>query len=125
MAINPCRLCDANCCKSYTITATAFDVLRVMEGTGKPADSFATLHQARLLAFDPDTTMDMEDDSWVYLLGFRSHPCVFLKDDRCEIRDWAPQSCRRYPFQINGKLNTRFCPLLSQLIFRAKGADKA
>jgi len=32
-------------------------------------------------------------------------------------------SCRRYPFQLDGKLNTRFCPLPSQLLFRAKGPD--
>jgi Fe-S-cluster containining protein len=120
---NPCSFCDANCCKSYIITVTAFDILRVMEKTGRGPDEFATLHQARLLAFDPDTTLDMEDDSWVYLLGFRSHPCVFLQKNRCAIHDCAPLSCRRYPFQLDGKLNARFCPFASQMIFRLKGAD--
>jgi len=120
---NPCSLCDANCCKSYVITATAFDVLRVMEQTGRKAEDFAMLHQARLLAFDPDTTLDMEDDSWVYLLGFKSHPCVFLEKNRCTIHVCAPLSCRRYPFQLDGKLNARFCPILPQLAFRLKGAD--
>lgn len=122
--VNPCSLCPAHCCKSYTITVTAFDVLRVCKKTGKPHSEFATLHQARLLAFDPDTTLDMEDDGWVYILGFKSHPCVFLgKDNLCTVHESAPMSCRRYPFQLNDKLNTRFCPLPSQLIFRLKGPD--
>ena len=121
--INPCSLCDANCCKSYMITATAFDILRVMEQTGRNAEDFAMLHQARLLAFDPDTTLDMEDDSWVYLLGFKSHPCFFLEKNRCTIHASAPLSCQRYPFQLDGKLNARFCPIIPQLAFRLKGAD--
>ncbi|NYZ73580.1 hypothetical protein H0O00_00395, partial [Candidatus Micrarchaeota archaeon] len=41
----------------------------------------------------------------------------------CSIRESAPISCRHYPFQLNGKLTTRLCPLLSQLAFRVKGPD--
>ncbi|MFH0737784.1 MAG: YkgJ family cysteine cluster protein [Candidatus Micrarchaeota archaeon] len=115
----PCSFCAAECCNSYIITATAFDVLRVIERTKKPWNGFAILHQARLLAFDPDTTLDMEDDGWVYLLGFKSHPCVFLKGGGlCSIHDCAPMACKRFPFQLDGKLNCRFCPLPSQLFFR-------
>jgi Fe-S-cluster containining protein len=121
--VNPCSFCPANCCKSYTITATAFDVLRVAEASGKRPEDFATLHQARLLAFDPDMALDMQDDGWVYLLGLKSHPCAFIKGNRCAIYASAPLSCRRYPFQLNGRLNPRMCPLASQLIFRVKGAD--
>lgn len=120
---NPCSLCPAHCCKSYTITVTAFDVLRLKRSGRDPRD-FAVLHQARLLSYDPDTTLEMEDESWVYLLGFRSHPCVFLgKDNLCTVHAQAPMSCRRYPYQLDGKLNTRFCPFPSQLLFRVKGPD--
>ena len=137
--MNPCFFCPANCCKSYTITVTAFDVLRAASASGRKPVEFATLHRARLLAFDPDTTLDIEGDGWSYLLGFMSHPCVFLRlggnksgaskpDTRkpnantCTIHASAPLSCRRYPFQLDGKLNTRMCPLASQLVFRLKGA---
>lgn len=123
LMLNPCSLCKAECCKTYTITVTAFDVLRAAEASGRAPEDFAVLHQARLLSFDPDTTLDMEDDSWVYILGFRSHPCVFLEKNRCQIHASAPQSCQRYPFQLDGRLNTRFCPLPSHLAFRLKGAD--
>jgi Fe-S-cluster containining protein len=121
--VGPCSFCPANCCKSYTITVTAFDVLRAAAASGKKPEEFATLHQARLLAYDPDMTLDMADDGWVYLLGFRSHPCAFVSGSRCMIHAAAPLSCRRYPFQLNNRLNTRCCPLPSQLIFRLKGAD--
>ncbi|MDD5171880.1 MAG: YkgJ family cysteine cluster protein [Candidatus ainarchaeum sp.] len=120
---NPCSFCKAECCKSYTITATAFDILRAMQRTGRSHEEFASLHQARLLAFDPDMTLDMEDDSWIYTLGFRSHPCVFLKNDRCAIHDCAPMACRRFPFTLAGELNTRFCPIPSQLVFRFRSPD--
>lgn len=94
-----------------------------MEHTGQPWKGFATLHKARLLSIDPDTTLDMEDDGWTYILGLKSHPCVFLKEDLCTIHKSAPLSCKRYPFKLDGKLNTRFCPLASNLIFRFNKPD--
>ncbi len=121
---NPCSLCDANCCKSYLITITSFDVLRIANATGKLPGDFATLHQARLLSFDPDNSIDIKDDNWSYLLGLKSHPCVFLgKDNLCTIHNSAPLSCRRYPFTLTSKMNARFCPLPSKLMFVVKGAD--
>ncbi len=122
--LNPCSFCPANCCKSYTITVTAFDVFRVCKATGRKPEEFVVFHQARLLSYDPDTTLDMKDDPWPCILGFKSHPCIFLgKDNLCTIHESAPLSCRRYPYQLNDKLNTRFCPLPSQLLFRIKGPD--
>lgn len=124
MVFKPCSFCAAECCKSYIITATAFDILRIEKETKKRHSEFATLHQARLLAFDPDTTLDMEDDGWVYILGMKSHPCVFLaKDDKCTIHEVSPLACMRFPFMLDNKLNTRFCPLPSQLVFRLSGPD--
>jgi Fe-S-cluster containining protein len=120
---SPCSLCDANCCKSYTITVTSFDILRISEDTGRKPEEFAVLLQARLLSFDPDTTLDMGDDARVFLLCIKSHPCFFLKKNRCIVHGSAPLSCRRYPFQLDGKLNARFCPLSSELLFRLKGAE--
>ncbi len=97
-----------------------------MEATGRPCNDFAVLHPARLLSFDPDMTLDMKDDGRTYILGFKSHPCVFLgKGNKCAIHNSAPLSCKRFPFVLTDSLNTRFCPLLSQLIFRLKGSDLA
>ncbi|MEW6748150.1 MAG: YkgJ family cysteine cluster protein [Candidatus Micrarchaeota archaeon] len=119
----PCSFCKSECCKTYTISVTIFDIIRIMEATGKPWQDFAVLHQARLLSFDPDTTIDMEDDGWTYLLGIKSHPCVFLEKNLCSIHNAAPLSCKRYPFRLDGSLNARFCPLLSNLLFRFKKPD--
>ncbi len=122
--VNPCSLCPAHCCKSYTITVTAFDVARICKSTGKKAEDFAILSEARLLSYDPDMTLDLSDCSWPHLLGFPSHPCTFLgKDNLCTIHESAPMSCRRYPFTVTSKMNTRFCPLPSQILFKLKGPD--
>jgi len=102
---------------------TSFDILRIIRYTGWSYESFAVLHQARLLSYDPDTTLDMKDDMWSYILGLRSHPCIFLKDDLCSIYGAAPLSCKRYPFRLDGKLNTRSCPLPSNLLFRLSRPD--
>lgn len=120
--INPCSFCKASCCKSYIITATPFDLIRISKSTKKDPIEFAELHQARLLNYDPDATLDMTDDPWIYLLGIKSHPCVFLaQGHKCAIHHVAPLSCKRYPHNLEGKLNRRFCPLSSQLIFGVKG----
>lgn len=119
---NPCSFCKAGCCSTYTITVTSFDVLRIC-GTGKKPEDFAVLHEPRLLGFDPDVVLNTTDGYERYLLGIRSHPCVFLKDNLCTVHEHAPTSCRLFPFTVSGTLNTRFCPFPSQLMFRVKGPD--
>lgn len=118
---NPCSLCQANCCKTYRISVTSFDVKRICNLGIKP--DFAIFHPPTLLLFDPDTVLDFEDDYRGGILGFKSHPCYFLKNNRCTIHKYAPLSCRRYPYTISDYLNARFCPLSSSLLFRIKGAD--
>ncbi len=120
--LNPCSFCNADCCKNYTITASAFDVVRVCRATGKDYEEFVVLHEPRLLSYDPEMVLDTKEGC--YLLGFKSHPCVFLrKDNLCSIHDSAPLPCRHYPFTAAGSLNARFCPLVPQIIFRLKGPD--
>lgn len=123
--INPCSLCDAKCCKTYTITVTIFDVLRICKNNGKKAEEFVFLNPLKILSYDPDMVIDTIDQEGSYLLAIKSHPCIFLgKDNLCTIHEFAPLSCRRYPYQINDKLNTRFCPLPSAIVFKIKGPDK-
>ncbi len=123
--LNPCSLCDAKCCKTYTITVTIFDVLRICKNSWKKPEEFAILHPLKILSYDPDMVLDTIDQEGAFLLGLKSHPCIFLgKDNLCTIHEFAPLSCRRYPYQINDKINTRFCPTLSGVIFRLKGPDR-
>ena len=122
--LNPCSLCDAKCCKTYTITVTAFDILRIEKGLNKSYKEFAILHPLKILSYDPDMVIDTIDGAGSYLLGLPSHSCIFLgKDNLCTIHEFAPLSCRRYPYQTSDRLNTRFCPVPSSLLFRLKGAD--
>ncbi len=124
--INPCSLCSATCCKTYLINVTSFDIVRISKYTKKEPREFAMLHPLKTLNYDPDLVLDTTDGCGSYLLGLKSHPCIFLgKDDLCTIYGSAPLSCRRYPYTLSDKINTRFCPLPSQLLFRVKGADIA
>lgn len=119
--VNPCTLCQACCCKTYRISVTSFDVKRIST-KGINAD-FVEFHRPTMLAYDPDTVLDFEDDYRGGILGFQSHPCYFLKNDRCTIHNFAPLSCKRYPFTISSTLNTRICPIPCQFLFRLKNPD--
>jgi len=122
--VNPCVFCHAECCKTYTITTTIFDILRISSKTWKRPEVIAFLHEPRLLSYDPDMVLDTTDGYGYYLLGIISHPCAYLnKDNRCSIHASAPLSCKRYPYQLDGKLNPRFCPLPSQILFRFGAPD--
>ncbi len=139
---NPCSFCHAECCKTYTITTTIFDIIRIakarctstVETSGSaegPLDknsldySFAALHEPRLLSYDSDCVIDTVDGFGYYLLGIASHPCILLntKTNRCTVHKDAPLSCRRYPFMLNGKHNLRFCPLASSFLYRFRSPD--
>ena len=76
--VGPCSLCDSRCCKSYLITTTIFDIARIASHTGKDPTSFCALHEPRLLGYDPDMVMGTSDGYGRYMLGLRSHPCLFL-----------------------------------------------
>ncbi|HLC69154.1 MAG TPA: YkgJ family cysteine cluster protein [Candidatus Bilamarchaeaceae archaeon] len=123
---NPCSLCAAHCCKNYLITLTSFDVLRIMQETGKKPGEFVQLVPARILNPDNEAILECYEgkERYEYLLTFYSHPCYFLKDNRCSIHEIAPLACRLYPYNANGKMVPRaLCPTIPKLLFRLKGAD--
>lgn len=118
--INPCSICSANCCKTYQITVTSFDILRIIENG---YNNFAIFSPPTLLSFDPDAVLDFSDDYRGGLLGIKSHPCFFLKDNKCTIHKFAPLSCRRYPYNLGKKINQRFCPFISSILFKMVGVQ--
>ncbi len=120
---NPCKFCNANCCKTYTITTTIFDILRISKTTGKKPEEFALLHEARLLSYDPDLVLNTLDGYGHYLLGIKSHPCIFLEKNKCIIHNVAPMSCKRYPYTTEGNLNARFCSFMASVIFKFRKPD--
>ena len=121
--LNPCKLCTALCCKEHLITVTSFDVLRVMGKTGKEPNEFCELVPLRILNFDNETVLECYNEKlrYEYLLAFKSHPCYFLKDNLCGIHEFAPLSCKLYPYQSNEKFMPRaLCPALAKVIFKIK-----
>ncbi len=121
MALNLCYFCKATCCKDYLITITSFDVLRVMEKTGKNLEEFAKLHPARIFNPDNETILECyyKKEKYDYLLIFKSHPCCFLdKDNRCTIYDFSPLGCKFYPFRYNGEfIEYAPCSFIAKTIF--------
>ncbi|MDO8553856.1 MAG: YkgJ family cysteine cluster protein [Candidatus Micrarchaeota archaeon] len=121
--VNPCSLCTARCCKQYLITVTSFDVLKIHENTRKPIEEFAELADPRILNIDNDTILEFYDSNAKYpdckVLAIKSGPCHFLtKDDKCSIHEFAPLTCKRYPFGPDGKITEgAICPAISKVLF--------
>ena len=122
-----CSLCDARCCKERIISITIFDVIRIMEKTKKEFDEIAELRRANLLNVDYSNLLTCKDDvvEMEYLLALKSHPCIFLKNNRCSIYEFSPLVCRAYPFSENKKIGELVaCPLKNKIMFSIRGIDK-
>jgi Fe-S-cluster containining protein len=123
----PCSGCSAPCCRDYLITVTSFDVLRIAERLGKEPAEFSSLQDAKILNLDEDTVLECYEGGLRYdcLLALGSHPCIFLgSGSRCTIHDFAPYTCRSYPFNSAGKVLGRArCGPLRLLAFRASGVS--
>ncbi|MBN2122352.1 YkgJ family cysteine cluster protein [Candidatus Micrarchaeota archaeon] len=121
----PCTGCGAPCCKEYLITVTSFDVSRVAAETRKPPCEFASLIPAKILNLDEDTVLECYEGDFRsdFLLALNSHPCIFLgANNLCAIHDFAPYTCRTYPFNGAGRMHKRtLCGSLRLLGFRFSG----
>jgi len=118
-----CDLCRAECCNSFVITVTSFDVLRIANNTGKNPEDFSYLRRLDMLKYEDSMLVEVHDEKYpdYYLLSLKSHPCVFLKEDKCSIQSFKPLSCRLYPVMGNGKKSNRtLCPAFSGILFSAK-----
>ena len=96
--VNPCVFCSAECCKTYTITTTIFDILRISSKTGKLPEDIAFLHEPRLLSYDPDMVLDTTDGYGYYLLGIRSHPCAVSARGTFQPKHIKNQANQRTPW---------------------------
>ncbi len=123
--IRPCSFCTAECCKNHYITVTAFDIAKICRKTGKKAEEFAVLYPLKLINYDNDTVLEVQEEGYMmeYVLCLKSHPCIFLKENRCSIYEFSPSVCGMYPKQINGRYNFGFCPMPSVLLFRMTGVN--
>ncbi|MCK4319314.1 YkgJ family cysteine cluster protein [Candidatus Micrarchaeota archaeon] len=117
---SPCILCDAGCCKEHLITITSFDVLRISEKTGKKIEEFVDIPAPRLLNYNVELVLEWHEKGITNegILSLKSHPCIFLKNNRCSIHESSPLSCKLYPYSSGGGLRIgKRCPLRSSLLF--------
>ena len=114
--MNGCALCDGRCCKNFKITVTIFDVIRAEKASGLSAQRFVEFHSPSFLTYDEELILRFSEGEGV--LGFKSHPCFFLKGSLCSIYKDAPLCCRLYPFRLDGSISKTACPSLSRIVFR-------
>lgn len=128
LVFSPCKFCDGNCCISFVITVTSFDVKRIIEATGLRAEEFAELRSLDLLSFDDNQVIETTDGEYkgYYVLALKSHPCYFFDSKNgCKINDYKPLACRIYPHDQRGDFGKRaFCPFLPSLFFRLSKPSK-
>ena len=110
-----CRLCNSNCCKEFVITITAFDLLRIAQKI-KNYEKYIEIRPANLINLQEEFVLEFKEGYGI--LAIKSHPCIFLKENKCSIWNFAPMSCRLYPFNIEGKkIINAVCPLHASLLF--------
>ncbi len=123
-----CEICNGNCCASFIITITSFDLFRIMKSTGMKPEEFAELRRLDILAYDDSQVIECEDNKFkdYYLLCLKSHPCYFFDSKKgCRIHGAKPMACRIYPFNEGGRFSDKsMCPLFSGLLFRASKSPK-
>lgn len=119
--LSPCDFCDGNCCISFVITVTSFDIGRIVSATGLKPEEFAELRRLDILSFDDDQVIECENGRYTEscLLALKSHPCCFFdKEKGCIIHRHKPLACRLYPFSENGKMGKRrLCSIASSWLF--------
>jgi len=121
-------MCNGNCCASFVITITSFDVLRIMKETGLKPEEFSELRRLDILSYDDSQVIECKEKKFkdYYLLSLKSHPCYFFDSRKgCKIHSAKPMACRIYPFNQDEKFNSQaVCPLLSGLLFRISASPK-
>ncbi len=118
--IGPCHFCDARCCREMVLTVTSFDIFSISKVTGMHWRDFSELTEAKLLKLNNQTVLECDDSYGTseYVLSLKSRPCIFLKDNRCNIYQFAPLVCKLYPFTFQGKkISSPLCGLTSQILF--------
>lgn len=126
--LSPCDFCDGNCCISFVITVTSFDIKRIASTTGLKPEEFAELRYLDILSFDENHVVECDNKQHTEscLLALKSHPCSFFDSKKgCKIHSHKPLACRLYPFSENRKVvKRRLCPMLAGLLFHLCKPDE-
>jgi len=121
-------MCNGNCCASFVITITSFDLLRIMKETGLKPEEFSQLRRLDILSYDDSQIIECKENKFkdYYLLSLKSHPCYFFDSKKgCKIHSAKPMACSIYPFNEYEKFSEKsMCPFISGLLFRTSKPQK-
>ncbi len=111
-----CFGCLSLCCR-ISAAVTTYDILRVVEATGKPVNEFVQYCPVEKNALG----FKALNDRMEFYLKREHDSCVFLRGRPqaiCTIEDYKPGVCLTYPFSLrNGKVSIRedaLCPPLNK-----------
>ena len=109
---NMCFGCPSFCCR-ISAAITTYDILRIIEATGKPISEFVQYCPVEKNALG----FNALNDRMEFYLKRERDSCVFLRGRPqavCTIEDIKPGVCLTYPFSYrNGKISMRddaLCP---------------
>jgi uncharacterized protein len=109
---NMCFGCQSLCCR-ISAAITTYDILRVVEATGKPVNEFVQYCPVEKDALG----FKALNGRMEFYLKREQDSCVFLKGRPqavCTIEDFKPGVCLTYPFSLrNGEVSIRkeaLCP---------------
>jgi Fe-S-cluster containining protein len=113
--LEPCASCGARCCNRFAVCVTGFDILRLAEGTGRPAPDFAFCHEANLVSYRHDPTFFLFDNKGKmkeFLLTLKrkkTNYCEFSKHSKgCAVYAHRPMVCRSYPFVYDRESDIKY-----------------
>lgn len=122
LMINPCSFCSAECCKNFLIVVTSYDVLRINRKTGLEPGDFSIISPLNIFNYNEELVLEFYNKDKLLisegLLALRSRSCCFLNENKCTIHDFAPLSCKKYPYSKNSLfMPGKLCSPISLALF--------
>ena len=115
----PCKSCDARCCRGLAVVLTIPEALRLQKALGKPPEEFMEFSSSVNYRRTPHYPLLAKTEAGIteYFIILKKQPgdnaCIFLnKLNMCGIHRDRPHVCRLYPFDFDAKKmkKTALCP---------------
>ncbi|MFN8577431.1 MAG: YkgJ family cysteine cluster protein [Candidatus Sericytochromatia bacterium] len=118
-----CNQCG-DCCKDMDVPLSHIDINRLIQAnTGFDSEMFITLVQPEEITLDCALLYGSYQE--LYLTNKLSdNSCIFLKDNKCSIYEYRPNSCRTWPFSKNLKNKLFIDNVASKLVDTSCSKDR-
>ena len=103
--LDNCQRCN-NCCTSFGVCLTVFDIIRIATDTGKKPEEFVALIDDYSPRERTEPAVMLEGKKRIIVLKHdKRRVCTFFDGKGCGIYDSRPYLCRTYPFTLkNGDM---------------------